>query len=187
MTTDCQRAREALGARPRELRAEAGTEGKAIAAQLGWQTSNVSRLQNGKQTPTRADLTGWARDRPGGRRKRAPRVARRAGHEAATPVLAPPVGRRTPRPSGDRRTADRGHLGGPWAGSSPGSRDCSRPWSTRGPCSIPTPSSAASRAPQRRLPRRGCGAKTVATEHPIRPSARPGLVVVTMRRMSRGE
>ncbi|MFJ8010772.1 Scr1 family TA system antitoxin-like transcriptional regulator [Streptomyces fagopyri] len=42
-------------------RAEAGTEGKAIAAQLGWQASKVSRLQNGKQTPTRADLTGWAR------------------------------------------------------------------------------------------------------------------------------
>jgi hypothetical protein len=36
-------------------------EGKDIAAQLGWQTSKVSRLQNGKQTPTRADLTGWAR------------------------------------------------------------------------------------------------------------------------------
>ncbi|MGW4974692.1 helix-turn-helix domain-containing protein [Streptomyces mirabilis] len=61
MTTDFQTAREALGARLRELRAEAGMEGKAIAAQLGWQTSKVSRLQNGKQTPTRADLTGWAR------------------------------------------------------------------------------------------------------------------------------
>ncbi|MFF1702478.1 helix-turn-helix domain-containing protein [Streptomyces sp. NPDC058252] len=61
MTTDFQTAREALGARLRELRTEAGMEGKAIAAQLGWQTSKVSRLQNGKQTPTRADLTGWAR------------------------------------------------------------------------------------------------------------------------------
>lgn len=60
MTTDFQTAREALGARLRELRTEAGMEGKAIAAQLGWQTSKVSRLQNGKQTPTRADLTGWA-------------------------------------------------------------------------------------------------------------------------------
>ncbi|MBG0853612.1 helix-turn-helix domain-containing protein [Streptomyces spinoverrucosus] len=59
MTTDFQTAREALGARLRELRTEAGLEGKDLAAQLGWQTSKVSRLQNGKQTPTRADLTAW--------------------------------------------------------------------------------------------------------------------------------
>ncbi|MBO4258252.1 helix-turn-helix domain-containing protein [Streptomyces griseorubiginosus] len=61
MTTDFQTAREALGARLRELRAETGLEGKDIAAALGWQTSKVSRLQNGKQTPTRDDLTAWAR------------------------------------------------------------------------------------------------------------------------------
>ncbi|WP_409471983.1 helix-turn-helix domain-containing protein [Streptomyces sp. HC307] len=61
MTTDFQTAREALGARLRELRAEAGLDGKDLAAILGWQTSKVSRLQNGKQTPTRDDLTAWAR------------------------------------------------------------------------------------------------------------------------------
>jgi transcriptional regulator with XRE-family HTH domain len=60
VTTDFQTAREALGARLRELRTEAGLEGKNIASRLGWQTSKVSRLQNGKQTPTRADLTAWA-------------------------------------------------------------------------------------------------------------------------------
>ncbi|MFD8911744.1 helix-turn-helix domain-containing protein [Streptomyces sp. NPDC059575] len=60
MTSDFQTAREALGARLRELRVEAGFDGKDLAAQLGWQTSKVSRLQNGKQTPTRADLTAWA-------------------------------------------------------------------------------------------------------------------------------
>ncbi|GHF57813.1 helix-turn-helix domain-containing protein [Streptomyces griseosporeus] len=60
MSNDFQTAREALGARLRELRAEAGLEGKQIAAALGWQTSKVSRLQNGKQTPTREDLTAWA-------------------------------------------------------------------------------------------------------------------------------
>ncbi|MER8226029.1 helix-turn-helix transcriptional regulator [Streptomyces sp. NPDC094143] len=60
MTTDFQTAREALGARLRELRVEAGLEGKDIAHKLGWQTSKVSRLQNGKQTPTRDDLTAWA-------------------------------------------------------------------------------------------------------------------------------
>ncbi|MGW4784872.1 helix-turn-helix domain-containing protein [Streptomyces sp. NPDC004230] len=66
MSTDFQTAREALGARLRELRTEAGLEGKDLAAVLGWQPSKVSRLQNGKQTPTREDLCGWARavDRP---------------------------------------------------------------------------------------------------------------------------
>ncbi|MFE9679450.1 helix-turn-helix domain-containing protein [Streptomyces sp. NPDC006259] len=59
-TTDFQTAREALGARLRELRVEAGLDGKDLAARLGWQTSKVSRLQNGQQTPTRDDLTAWA-------------------------------------------------------------------------------------------------------------------------------
>ncbi|MER6431933.1 helix-turn-helix transcriptional regulator [Streptomyces sp900105245] len=61
MTTDFQTAREALGARLRELRTEAGLEGKDLAGRLGWQSSKVSRLQNGKQTPTREDLSAWAR------------------------------------------------------------------------------------------------------------------------------
>ncbi|WP_405948267.1 helix-turn-helix transcriptional regulator [Streptomyces prunicolor] len=57
MSTDYQTAREALGARLRELRTEAGLD---LAAKLGCQPSKVSRLQNGKQTPTAADLTKWA-------------------------------------------------------------------------------------------------------------------------------
>ncbi|WP_200306107.1 helix-turn-helix domain-containing protein [Streptomyces adelaidensis] len=66
MTTDFQTAREALGERLRELRTEAGLEGKDLAVRLGWQPSKVSRLQNGKQTPSAADLIAWARavDRP---------------------------------------------------------------------------------------------------------------------------
>lgn len=60
MSTDYQTAREALGARLRELRTEAGLEGKDLAAKVGWQPSKVSRLQNGKQTPSAADLTAWA-------------------------------------------------------------------------------------------------------------------------------
>ncbi|MEU8886661.1 helix-turn-helix transcriptional regulator [Streptomyces sp. NPDC048442] len=60
MSTDFQSARVALGARLRELRAEAGLDGKDVAARLGWQRSKVSRLENGKQTPSAADLTAWA-------------------------------------------------------------------------------------------------------------------------------
>ncbi|MFE7804030.1 helix-turn-helix domain-containing protein [Streptomyces sp. NPDC057430] len=61
MTTDFQSGRETLGARLRELRAEAGLTGKELAEQLGWQESKVSRLQRGKQTPTVDDLEAWAR------------------------------------------------------------------------------------------------------------------------------
>ncbi|MFM9708055.1 helix-turn-helix domain-containing protein [Streptomyces galilaeus] len=60
MSTDYQTAREALGARLRELRTEAGLDGKSMASRLGCQPSKVSRLQNGKQTPSAADLTAWA-------------------------------------------------------------------------------------------------------------------------------
>ncbi|MFD5508174.1 helix-turn-helix domain-containing protein [Streptomyces sp. NPDC127051] len=60
MSTDFQSARVALGARLRELRAEAGVNGKDFAARLGWQRSKVSRLENGKQTATEADTDAWA-------------------------------------------------------------------------------------------------------------------------------
>ncbi|RZE89204.1 helix-turn-helix transcriptional regulator [Streptomyces sp. SCA2-2] len=60
MSTDFQSARVALGARLRELRTEAGLDGKGLATQLGWQRSKVSRLETGKQTATRADLEAWA-------------------------------------------------------------------------------------------------------------------------------
>ncbi|NUV60669.1 helix-turn-helix transcriptional regulator [Streptomyces sp. CAI-85] len=60
MSTDFQSARVALGARLRELRTEAGLNGKDMAERLGWQRSKVSRLETGKQTATAADLDAWA-------------------------------------------------------------------------------------------------------------------------------
>ncbi|MGW0596121.1 helix-turn-helix domain-containing protein [Streptomyces sp. NPDC002776] len=60
MSTDFQTARVALGARLRELRVEAGLNGKQLALLLEWQPSKVSRLENGKQTATTADLEAWA-------------------------------------------------------------------------------------------------------------------------------
>lgn len=62
MSTDYQQAREALGGRLRELRLSApggpltGTE---LAKQYGWNKSKVSRLENGRQTPTPDDLRKW--------------------------------------------------------------------------------------------------------------------------------
>ncbi|AXG80361.1 helix-turn-helix domain-containing protein [Streptomyces paludis] len=61
MSTDFQQAREALGARLRELRVEAGLNGKQMALRLAWQPSKVSRLENGKQTATEVDVEAWAR------------------------------------------------------------------------------------------------------------------------------
>jgi transcriptional regulator with XRE-family HTH domain len=60
VSTDFQQAREALGVRLRELRTEAGLNGKDFAARIGWQRSKVSRLENGKQTATVADVEAWA-------------------------------------------------------------------------------------------------------------------------------
>ncbi|WP_406191831.1 helix-turn-helix transcriptional regulator [Streptomyces sp. NBC_01017] len=60
MSSDYQSGRVALGARMRELRTEAGLNGKDFAERLGWQRSKVSRLENGKQTPSRDDLAAWA-------------------------------------------------------------------------------------------------------------------------------
>jgi transcriptional regulator with XRE-family HTH domain len=60
VSTDFQQARIVLGARLRELRTGAGLDGKGIAERLGWQRSKVSRLENGKQTPSRTDLAEWA-------------------------------------------------------------------------------------------------------------------------------
>ncbi|MFE7271297.1 helix-turn-helix domain-containing protein [Streptomyces sp. NPDC057623] len=63
MSTDYQRAREELGRRLRELRVESpdgrltGTE---LARRLGWPQSKISKLENGRQTPTDDDLRAWA-------------------------------------------------------------------------------------------------------------------------------
>lgn len=63
MSTDYQQAREALGARLRELRftCPAGRlTGQQLAQRVGWQGSKVSKLENGKQTATPEDLRSWA-------------------------------------------------------------------------------------------------------------------------------
>lgn len=60
MSTDFQAGRQALGARLRELREEAGLTGKDLAERLGWQRSKVSRLETGKQTAAATDLESWA-------------------------------------------------------------------------------------------------------------------------------
>ncbi|MEU2129129.1 helix-turn-helix transcriptional regulator [Streptomyces sp. NPDC018352] len=63
MSTDYQQAREALGVRLRELRFSAvggRLTGMELAKRCGWNKSKVSRLENGRQTPTSDDLRRWA-------------------------------------------------------------------------------------------------------------------------------
>jgi transcriptional regulator with XRE-family HTH domain len=69
VSTDYQQAREALGARLRELRLSAARgrlTGAQLAEKYGWNKSKVSKLENGKQTPTADDLRKWvdATDQP---------------------------------------------------------------------------------------------------------------------------
>jgi transcriptional regulator with XRE-family HTH domain len=52
---------DGLADRLRALRTQAGLSGKELAAALGWQPSKISRLENGKQMATPADLDAWAR------------------------------------------------------------------------------------------------------------------------------
>ena len=49
-------ARYALGHRLRELRTAAGLSGRQLAESLSWPASKVSKLENGRQTPTDDDI-----------------------------------------------------------------------------------------------------------------------------------
>ncbi|MYU25508.1 helix-turn-helix transcriptional regulator [Streptomyces sp. SID8352] len=63
MSTDYQHAREALGARLRELRLSAAggrLTGPQLAARLAWPHSKVYKLEGGRQTATGDDLRAWA-------------------------------------------------------------------------------------------------------------------------------
>ncbi|MGA5426618.1 helix-turn-helix domain-containing protein [Streptomyces koyangensis] len=59
--TSVHEARDALGNRLRELRTAAGLSGRALAESLSWPPSKVSKLENGRQTPTDDDIRDWTR------------------------------------------------------------------------------------------------------------------------------
>jgi transcriptional regulator with XRE-family HTH domain len=60
LTTNVDQAREALGAHLRQLRRDADMTGRELAAACGWLPSKVSKIENGKQTPSPADIRIWA-------------------------------------------------------------------------------------------------------------------------------
>ncbi len=53
----------ALGARLRELREQAGLTGAELATVLGagWRQPKISKIENGRQLPTEAELIAWAK------------------------------------------------------------------------------------------------------------------------------
>lgn len=57
--TGVYEARQALGHRLRDIRKDAGLSGTKLAVLAGWQSSKVSKIEYGKQTPTDADLRTW--------------------------------------------------------------------------------------------------------------------------------
>src|SRR5205823_12320939 len=54
-------ARETLGHRLRDLRKDAGLSGRVLAVLAGWQSSKISKIEYGKQTPTENDIEVWCR------------------------------------------------------------------------------------------------------------------------------
>jgi len=59
LSSTVHQAREALGARLRDLRKDAGLTGRQLALLAGWQSSKVSKIEYGKQTPSEDDIRLW--------------------------------------------------------------------------------------------------------------------------------
>jgi transcriptional regulator with XRE-family HTH domain len=59
--TSVHEARDVLGKRLRELRQHADMSGRQLAESLSWAPSKVSKLENGRQTPTDEDIREWTR------------------------------------------------------------------------------------------------------------------------------
>jgi transcriptional regulator with XRE-family HTH domain len=59
LSTPVQQAREALGARLREIRKDAQLTARALAAALGWHFTKVSKIENGARPPSEEDIRAW--------------------------------------------------------------------------------------------------------------------------------
>jgi transcriptional regulator with XRE-family HTH domain len=58
-SSSAQQARQALGARLREIRAEAGLTARDLGRLMGRHSSKISRIEHGSATPTPADIRAW--------------------------------------------------------------------------------------------------------------------------------
>jgi transcriptional regulator with XRE-family HTH domain len=60
-TPAVQEAREALGARLREIRIEAGLTGRVLAQRADWHFSKVSKIEHARQPPSVNDIRAWCK------------------------------------------------------------------------------------------------------------------------------
>jgi transcriptional regulator with XRE-family HTH domain len=61
VSTPARQAREALGARLRDIRRDAGLTGRALAAQAGWHYSLVSKIEHGTINISEQHVSAWCR------------------------------------------------------------------------------------------------------------------------------
>ena len=61
MTPSVQQARQALGARLREIRKDADLTARTLAAAAAWHFTKVSKIENGVRTPSEPDIGTWCR------------------------------------------------------------------------------------------------------------------------------
>ena len=60
-SSSVQRAREQLAVRLRDIRLDAGLDGRALSAAAGWHPAKTSRIESAKQAPSEADIAAWCR------------------------------------------------------------------------------------------------------------------------------
>ncbi|WP_432948732.1 helix-turn-helix domain-containing protein [Kribbella sp. CA-253562] len=58
--SNAQKAKRDYGARLGEIRKAAGLTGRALATSCGWHESKVSRIENGRTSPSSDDVRSWA-------------------------------------------------------------------------------------------------------------------------------
>jgi transcriptional regulator with XRE-family HTH domain len=59
VTSSIHQTRELLGHRLRDIRRDAGLTGRELARLSGWQSSKISKIEYGKQTPSEDDIRAW--------------------------------------------------------------------------------------------------------------------------------
>jgi transcriptional regulator with XRE-family HTH domain len=59
LTTSADQARASLGIRLRDIRRDAGLSGTELARLTGWQSSKITKIEHGRQTPSEEDLRTW--------------------------------------------------------------------------------------------------------------------------------
>ena len=58
-SSSVQRARQQLAERLRDIRRDAGLDGRALSAAAGWNPAKTSRVETAKQAPSEADIAVW--------------------------------------------------------------------------------------------------------------------------------